>query len=69
MICYQYFIEKRIGTGAYYVRLIRSVTEEQGELIWIIHIAPRWRAYIGHDTDRQCIDFFQYPNLYCTLNQ
>ena len=60
MIYFQYSIEKGIGTGAYYVRPIRIATEEQGVLVWTIHIARRWQACIGPNTDGQCIEIFSF---------
>ena len=54
MILFQDCIEKRIGTNAYYVILIRIATEQE-VLAWTIHIDPRWRACIRPDTDGQCI--------------
>ena len=35
MICCQYYIEKSIGTGGYYIRRIRSATEER--VYWCGH--------------------------------
>ena len=54
------YIEKGVGRVAYYVRLIRIATEEQGVLVWTIHIAPIWQACIGPDTDRQYIEIFSF---------
>ena len=51
---------KSIGIGAYYDRLIRVATEEQGVLMWTISITPRWWARIGPDTDKQCIEIFSF---------
>ena len=59
-IWFQYYIENSIGRVAYYARVIRIAMEEQGVLVWTIHIAPRWRACTGPDTDRQYIEIFYF---------
>ena len=51
-------LQKRIGTGAYYIRLICIVTEEQGVLVGQYIWSPVGKDALELYTDGQCIEMF-----------